>query len=1667
MSFGSGNVASLYAGEHGTAGKVQLIRDQMLSLKFNFLGLQEARCPQICSLVDNIYRLGTGAHNGHWGVELWINLQQPFAYVDHTPILLSKSDVVVVHQDPRILIAKIDQAMWRACLVVAHAPQSGQSLADRSIWWDHFTSILQSNDDGAPIFVMLDANAAPGQCDEQIVGVGDLGESKSTPLFRQFLSEFGLCLPCTFPCHHGPRETWTSPHGHSFHCIDYICIPGDRLSACSLSRVVEEFDLVNGAHDHSLVAAQLSWHEVQQLQVQKKNEVRADASSDPFDRQSITRSQVAARVAQIQAPPWEVDIESHFQQYNRELLGSLTSCCPKKKNGPKKSFFTDDLWSLRKRKIAAKRQLCAVHRRQRHEFLGFFFKSWRQSRRSSASQEHGHFLSYVTTIRCWTLKIGVKLHVRAKQMREHLRQARHQALTKALSFLPDNASANDILQVIKAHIGPTNLRQMKRQTLPMLNDEDGTPCALPAQLLGRWIQFFGDMEGGTRMDISDQWTCWRANLEKFRQTQVHLQLEDLPTLTDLEIAFRRVPKHKASGLDRIPSELCGSCPRELARQNYGALLKLVIHGQECLGHKGGTLTPAHKGKGPLTDPMAYRSLLVSSHLGKTLHRTVRQTQAHLLEAFMSRSQLGGKRRVPVTLGLHEARAYLRAATSKKKAFYRVLRPLALGSDFTDLEVARMANRLHLHPDVMQELQQHLEDESAVAMAGMTPQAQRLLQAIHSDTFFKMPGQGDVCRTTIGSRPGDSFADVVFTFLFSRVLHGFQQKLLQHDLLEYIGVDEAFDPFQNSPCESQPQVVYSGPVWMDDLCVTMQAATADAVMAKAGVVTSLLLDTLHEHAMTPNLSRGKTELLLSLRGRGVRRLKTQHFGPSSSGTLPVIGEFQTFHIAVVGEYQHLGGIIHHEGDHRKEMRRRAAMAHQAFNIHRRNIFQNKNLALQKRVQLFQSLVLSKLLYGSESWHLADQRSKHFLHAAIMKLYRRLLRLRPDAAWHDDEICVALCLPTPTELLRRSRLRYLCTLHQYEYTISWRLLHDDQEWCNLVRDDLSWLWRQIANSSSLPDPSVTLDAWRYLWRFHPGYWKGLVRRAFMHSALQRQNDVLVRTHHIDFLEVLKTERITVELDAGQPEARHVETQALFACLGCRKAFRSKAGEGAHMFRCHGAISSLRWLFDTTACPSCLKEYHSFGRLKAHLYANEACRLRLQNRPALPAPEVGVGSTENTTLERRLNGLLPPLPGQGPHNRPSPLRDVEDFDVDLYGELTECLLHGNAAQHRTALMGVLEEKCISWTTCRRTLDALVHHVMPHDLQAFGYANVEQLRALVADLLDPAHWNFLRAAFDEKVLPDKAELAFLLDEAVIDDITTRPQAFGVHRLVLHAFSGRRRPGDFQEFLDDLMAGQNGIVVHVVSVDIVLSETWGDVTDPACQRFWYEGVRQKYVIGYLAGPPCETWSQARAVTLPDTKDNQCRGPRVLRTAQELWGMAGLAIREVRQVLTGNQLLLFSFHMMLLLYVSGGCGALEHPAQPKDEDKASIWRTSIARLLCRLPGVRCFDFAQGLLGAKSPKPTTILSLNLPDIVEQIWKGRVSNELPIASSIGRDDQGRWQTSALKEYPPAMCKALAESFARAVSDIAVDPAICISTEFWSRCKTMIVSEYGEFIGPDYAK
>ena len=122
---------------------------------------------------------------------------------------------------------------------------------------------------------------------------------------------------------------------------------------------------------------------------------------------------------------------------------------------------------------------------------------------------------------------------------------------------------------------------------------------------------------------------------------------------------------------------------------YTQLLKLCTHGQETLTHKGGRLVMAYEHKGSHRDPTSYRSLMISSHVAKTLHRSLRQHRACFYEKFMQGQQVGGRQRVPVQLGVHLIRAHLRTRACEgdsaavifldlKEAFYRVLRPLATG-----------------------------------------------------------------------------------------------------------------------------------------------------------------------------------------------------------------------------------------------------------------------------------------------------------------------------------------------------------------------------------------------------------------------------------------------------------------------------------------------------------------------------------------------------------------------------------------------------------------------------------------------------------------------------------------------------------------------------------------------------------------------------------------------------------------------------------------------------------------------------------------------------------------------------------------------------------------------------------------------------------------------------
>lgn len=113
--------------------------------------------------------------------------------------------------------------------------------------------------------------------------------------------------------------------------------------------------------------------------------------------------------------------------------------------------------------------------------------------------------------------------------------------------------------------------------------------------------------------------------------------------------------------------------------------------------------------------------------------------------------------------------------------------------------------------------------------------------------------------------------------------------------------------------------------------------------------------------------------------------------------------------------------------------------------------------------------------------------------------------------------------------------------------------------------------------------------------------------------------------------------------------------------------------------------------------------------------------------------------------------------------------------------------------------------------------------------------------------------------------------------------------------------------------------ILHVVSMDIVVDSVWGDAMVPGTRGYWLLAAEAGHVVvAFLAGPPCETWSIARGKAIADRSRH--RLPRIVRCAQQLWGLKRLALKELQQVLTCNQLLTFVLLMACHMVSTGGLG---------------------------------------------------------------------------------------------------------------------------------------------------
>ena len=191
----------------------------------------------------------------------------------------------------------------------------------------------------------------------------------------------------------------------------------------------------------------------------------------------------------------------------------------------------------------------------------------------------------------------------------------------------------------------------------------------------------------------------------------------------------------------------------------------------------------------------------------------------------------------------------------------------------------------------------------------------------------------------------------------------------------------------------------------------------------------------------------------------------------------------------------------------------------------------------------------------------------------------------------------------------------------------------------------------------------EQWFDLLSNHPSYWKRLLTRACLHDTLQiKKRQIVIESHKSmrQHLLELSAEHVKPALwQDQQDDAR--STITMFGCMQCGIACRNRAG-AAHMFRKHGIPSICRGLVAGTQCEACLKECHTYGKVKAHLHYSTACRRQLLPRNHRYPTGAGKDSGVDMHLEKEHDRMLPPLQAQGPLPQPHEAREFHDIHDDL---------------------------------------------------------------------------------------------------------------------------------------------------------------------------------------------------------------------------------------------------------------------------------------------------------------------------------------------------------------------------------------------------------------------
>jgi hypothetical protein len=454
---------------------------------------------------------------------------------------------------------------------------------------------------------------------------------------------------------------------------------------------------------------------------------------------------------------------------------------------------------------------------------------------------------------------------------------------------------------------------------PVLASDGHTLIVEKEKILARWAEHFNSVLNSSSV----------IDLRTFASMHQEPVLSDLdlpPSVHEVESAIRSLSTGKSPGMDGIAAEVLKAGGSVIAQQLAALYQKSWLQGTLPQEFKDASVVHLYKRKGAKTACDNHRGISLLSVSGKVLSKIIaRRLYQSIAEPFLSESQCGFRPNRGCVDMIFTARQLMEKCREQN---------LGLCAAFIDLTKAfDSVNREGLW--------------MLLAKRGCPPKFLKMIREFHDGMCARVIEQGSVSEpftVTNGVKQGCTMAPTLFAVYFAAMLR---------------------DAFHNSDVGVYVRYRTSGKLFnlrrLQARSKVMEALIRDLLFADD---CGLFTHTVEDMQTLINCfaeSSKRFGLTISIKKTQVLYLPPPHV----SSAKPAISIGNDI-LEVVESFTYLGSTISADCSIDAEITNRISKASAAFGALTSKLWNNHNIRWQTKLQVYQAVVLSTLLYASETW-----------------------------------------------------------------------------------------------------------------------------------------------------------------------------------------------------------------------------------------------------------------------------------------------------------------------------------------------------------------------------------------------------------------------------------------------------------------------------------------------------------------------------------------------------------------------------------------------------------------------------------------------------------------------------------------------------------------------------